>query len=135
MIAVNTSATLKTGLGPCILALCGVAALSLSAAPPMPELSWRQNGYEPETPMLANPLKDAKLTASGQWRDRGPHFVVDGKVEVNNHWACEKLPATLTVELAKPATLGSARIWFYFKDARIYKFFIIFCPFCHPIRT
>jgi len=44
-------------------------------------LNWRYDTYEPETPLLANPLKDAKLTVSGQWSDRGPQFVADGKIE------------------------------------------------------
>ena len=42
-------------------------------------LDWRYFTYEAVTPQLANPLRDAKLSVSGQWSDRGPHFVVDGK--------------------------------------------------------
>jgi len=91
-------------------------------------LNWRYDTYEPETPLLANPLKDAKLTVSGQWSDRGPQFVADGKIEVNNHWACEKLPAVLTIEMREKQSLAAGRIWFYFGEPRVYAFFIEASP-------
>ncbi|MFA7172273.1 MAG: glycoside hydrolase domain-containing protein [Kiritimatiellia bacterium] len=87
-------------------------------------LNWRYDTYEAETPMLANPLKNAKLSVSGQWSNRGPHFITDGKIEANNHWACEELPAVLTIEMQKKQTLSSSHIWFYFGEPRVYKFFI-----------
>lgn len=89
-----------------------------------PELNWRYDTYEPRTPLLANPLAGAKLSVSGQWSDRGPHFVTDGKIEAHNHWACEQLPAVLTVEMRAKAALRAARIWFYFGAPRVYKFFV-----------
>jgi len=87
-------------------------------------LNWRYDTYEPVTPQLANPLHDAKLSVSGQWSDRGPHFVTDGKIDANGHWACEQLPAVLTIELKQPASLQAARIWFYYGQPRVYSFFI-----------
>jgi len=93
-----------------------------------PSPDWRYDTYEPVTPSLANPLRDARLTVSGQWSDRGPHFVNDGKVEVNNHWACEKLPAVLTAELRAKQTLSACRIWPYFGEPRVYAFFVEASP-------
>ena len=114
-----------------ILSLAGIMVLSCLngwGAAEQPPLDWRYDAYEPVTPALANPLKDAKLTVSGQWSDRGPQFVNDGKVEVNNHWACEKLPAVLTAELREKQTLAACRIWLYFGEPRIYKFFVETSP-------
>lgn len=91
-------------------------------------LDWRYFTYEAVTPQLANPLRDAKLSVSGQWSDRGPHFVVDGKIDANGHWACEQLPAVLTIEMQKPASLQAARIWFYYGEPRVYAFFIETSP-------
>lgn len=100
------------------------AQIAAYGAAELPPLDWRKDTYEPETPVLANPLKDAKLTVSGQWSDRGPQFVTDGKIEANNHWACEKLPAVLTVEMREKQTLSAGRVWFFFGEPRVYKFFI-----------
>ena len=91
-------------------------------------LNWRFDSYEPETPVLTNPLKDAKLSVSGQWSDRGPQYVTDGRIEAHNHWACEKLPAVLTVEMREKQTLRDGRIWFYFGEPRVYKFFLEASP-------
>ena len=91
-------------------------------------LDWRYFTYEAVTPQLANPLRDAKLSVSGQWSDRGPHFVVDGKIDANGHWACEQLPAVLTIEMQKPTSLQAARIWFYYGEPRVYAFFIETSP-------
>jgi hypothetical protein len=102
---------------------CG-ALVAADGAVEQPLLNWRYDTYEPETPLLVNPLKDAKLTVSGQWSDRGPQFVTDGKIDAHNHWACEKLPAVLTVEMREKQTLAACRIWFYFGEPRVYKFFI-----------
>ena len=107
-----------------IAAGMGLFQASVGTAAEPPALNWRTCVYEPETPLLANPLKDAKLTVSGQWSDRGPQFVTDGKVEAHNHWACEKLPAVLTAEMREKQTLAAGRIWFYFGEPRVYKFFI-----------
>jgi len=87
-------------------------------------LDWRYDTYEPVTPTLSNPMRDAKLSVSGQWSDRGPSFVNDGKIEVNNHWACETLPAVLTAELRECQTLSACRIWPFFGQPRVYKFFV-----------
>lgn len=103
------------------------AALS-GRGEPTPALNWRMDTYEPVPPRLADPLDGATLSVSGQWSDRGPHFVTDGKVDANNHWACELLPAVLTVTLREPATLQAARIWFYFGEPRVYAFFLEASP-------
>ena len=107
-----------------VIGLACVAQVAAYGAAEQPLLDWRYDTYEPETPVLANPLKDAKLTASGQWSDRGPQFVTDGKIEANNHWACEKLPAVLTIEMRERQTLSAGRIWLFFGEPRVYKFFI-----------
>ncbi len=107
-----------------IMGMLGAVGLNAWGAEDPPALNWRYDTYEPETPVLANPLKDAKLTASGQWSDRGPHFVTDGKIEAHNHWACEKLPAVLTVEMREKQALAAGRIWFFFGEPRVYKFFM-----------
>jgi len=107
-----------------VLGLACVALIAAFGAAEQPLLNWRYDTYEPEAPLLANPLKDAKLTVSGQWSDRGPQFVTDGKIEVHNHWACEKLPAVLTIEMTRSQTLSAGRIWFYYGEPRVYKFFI-----------
>ena len=100
------------------------AVITVWGAAEQAALNWRYDTYEPETPTFANPLKDAKLSVSGQWSDRGPGFVTDGKIEAGNHWACEQLPAVLTVEMREKQTLAASRIWFYFGEPRVYKFFI-----------
>ena len=111
----------------CIGVACWLRAAAYGAAE-QPPLDWRYDTYEPETPVLANPLKDAKLTVSGQWSDRGPQFVTDGKIEAHNHWACEKLPAVLTIEMRARQTLAACRIWPFFGEPRVYKFFIETSP-------
>jgi len=88
------------------------------------QLNWRYDTYEPATPLLINPLQDAKLSVSDQWKDRGPQFITDGKTDTNGHWACEKLPAVLTIEMQQTVSLRAARIWFYYGEPRIYAFFI-----------
>lgn len=99
-------------------------ATMVVAEPARTALNWRYATYEPETPKLADPLAGAKLTVSGQWSDRGPHFVIDGKIEASNHWACEQLPAVLTIEMLRQVKLRTSRIWFFFGQPRVYKFFI-----------
>ena len=106
----------------------GLLQVSVCAAAEPPALNWRTHTYEPETPLLANPLKDAKLSVSGQWSDRGPHFVTDGKVSAGDHWACEPLPAVLTIELRERQTLAAGRIWFFYGEPRVYAFFIEASP-------
>ena len=106
---------------------CG-GLLCAQGAVEQPAPDWRRETYEPVVPTLASPLQDATLTVSGQWSDRGPQFVVDGKIEANNHWACEKLPAVLTVEMRARATLASCRIWPFFGEPRVYKFYIEASP-------
>ncbi len=107
------------------VALWGSAAWGAAEPPP---LDWRKDTYEADPPRLVNPLRDATLSVSGQWGDRGPQFVTDGKVEVNNHWACEKLPAVLTVAMREKQTLAAGRIWFFFGEPRVYRFFIEASP-------
>ena len=107
----------------CIGVACWMHAAAYGAAE-QPPLDWRYDTYEPVTPTLVNPMRDAKLTVSGQWSDRGPNFVNDGKIEANNHWACEKLPAVLTAELRERQTVSACRIWPFFGQPRVYKFFI-----------
>ncbi len=108
-------------------AVC-LAQLLAQGAAEQPPPDWRKDAYEPVTPVLANPLRDAKLTVSGQWSDRGPQFVNDGKVEAGNHWACERLPAVLTAELRDKQTLSACRFWPYFGEPRVYTFFIEASP-------
>ncbi len=103
--------------------MCGVCVLASGAAGPV-ALDWRQDTFELAPPLLASPMREARLTVSGQWGDRGPQFVNDGKVEANNHWACEQLPAVLTAELRERQTLSACRLWPYFGDGRIYRFHI-----------
>ena len=98
------------------VATCGAAE--------QPPLDWRYDTYEAAPPALSNPMRDAKLTVSGQWSDRGPQFVNDDKIEAYNHWACEQLPAVLTAELREKQTLSACRIWPFFGEPRVYKFFI-----------
>jgi hypothetical protein len=107
--------------------LCLVGSLARGAGEP-PPLDWRKDTYEPSAPLLANPLRAAKLTVSGQWSDRGPQFVNDGKIEAGDHWACEKLPAVLTAELRDKQALAACRIWPFFGEPRVYKFFIEASP-------
>ena len=99
-------------------------SLLLRGAEEQPAPNWRTDAYEAVAPALANPLARATLTVSGQWSDRGPAFVTDGKVEANNHWACERLPAVLTIEMREKQRLAAGRIWFFFGEPRVYKFFI-----------
>ncbi|HNX33788.1 MAG TPA: discoidin domain-containing protein [Kiritimatiellia bacterium] len=108
----------------CWVALGGHTAQEASTS----LLNWRYDTYEPEAPVLASPLKDAKLTVSGQWSDRGPHFVTDGKIEAGNHWACEQLPAVLTIEMRETTRLSACRVWPYFGEPRVYKFFVEASP-------
>ena len=88
-------------------------------------LDWRHVQYEPGASMLAeNVLSGAKLSVSGQWQRYGPEKVVDGNLDASSHWACEKLPAVLTIEMKKAAKLGFCHIWLYYGEPRVYKFFI-----------
>lgn len=99
---------------------CSVAGPGEAAQYPM---DWRFNQYEPGTSMLADSvMAGAKLTVSGQWDKFGPEHVVDGNLDPSSHWACEQLPATLTIEMKQATQLGYCHIWFYY--GRIYKFFI-----------
>ncbi len=111
-------------LNTAIIAVVAMTTMASMAKPTEPALNWRYYTYEPETPRLVDPLDGAKLTASGQWSDRSPDFVIDGKIEAHNHWACEELPAVLTIEMQAQATLRTSRIWFFFGQPRVYKFFI-----------
>ncbi len=86
-------------------------------------LDWRYAQYEPGAAMLSdNYLAGAKLSVSGQWDKCGPERVVDGNLDAGSHWACETLPAVLTVEMKKSVRLGYCRIWLFY--GRVYKFFI-----------
>ncbi|MDD2600216.1 MAG: DUF6067 family protein [Kiritimatiellae bacterium] len=104
-----------------ILSACWVVA-GAGEATEYP-LDWRYDQYEPGISLLAdNALAGAKLTASGQWDKFGPERVVDGNLDAASHWACEQLPATLTIEMKQAAQLGYCQIWLYYD--RVYKFFI-----------
>ena len=100
--------------------LAGLLAAPLSAAPA------RHPSYEPVPPPAssssANLLLKATTTASGQWSDRAPGFAVDGKLDPQDHWACENLPVWHQVNLAAPAEIAAVRVWPYWGDGRVYQF-------------
>ncbi|HNX34596.1 MAG TPA: DUF6067 family protein [Kiritimatiellia bacterium] len=114
-------------VGTCLVAVAIWGGVAWGAAEPAP-LDWRKDTYESDPPRLANPLRDATLSVSGQWSDRGPQYVTDGEIVANNHWACEQLPAVLTVAMREKSAFSACRIWFYFGEPRIYKFFIEASP-------
>lgn len=131
-----------------LAAALGAGAVVLDAAPakrPQPDIPqqrWQAPDYEPRTPLLPaeqggvpygtgeaapaarNPMRGAEVSVSGQWSDRVPKFVNDGRIESNNHWACETFPAVLTAKLREPANVAGARLWFFFGAPRVYKFFV-----------
>jgi hypothetical protein len=83
--------------------------------------------YEPgplqSAAAAANLFDGARVTASGHWSDRVPAFAVDGRSsDPGNHWACEKLPVWLTVDLGTPRSLSSLHVWPYWGDGRIYQY-------------
>jgi len=115
--------TLISGL----IVFTGIAASAKPGESAVAPLDWRYHQFEPAAPVLGrNPLAGAKLTVSGQWSTFGPEMVVDGDISSSSHWACEELPAVLTVELQKPEQLGYCQIWLY--QPRVYKFFIEASP-------
>ena len=100
--------------------LAGLWASALMAAPA------RRETYEPVPPPAAsgrpNLFLNAPVTASGHWAGQTPERAVNGKRDVEDHWACENLPVWHQVNLPKPATLSTIRVWPYWNDGRIYQF-------------
>lgn len=111
------------------LALClllGAAA----RAEENPPLDLRYAPFEPRPPYAkvlsaANVLSGAKISASGHWDKMTPELALDGKhANANEHWACEQLPATLTLELPKAQDIAQVNLWFFWPDGRVYKYFV-----------
>ena len=97
-----------------------LTAASIDAAPE------RRVSYEPVPAPSAsnrpNLFLNATATASGHWSDKVPELAVNGNLDVEDHWACEKLPVWHQVDLKQPATLSAIRVWPYWKGGRIYQF-------------
>ncbi|MDF2441656.1 MAG: hypothetical protein JWN98_2640 [Abditibacteriota bacterium] len=117
--------------------LCGLfsAALAVSAAPishaeENPPLDLRYSRFEPRPPYSSklkseSVLRDAKITASGFWDRMRPELALDGKRDnPEEHWACEQLPATLTLELSAVREVAQLNLWLYWPGQRIYKYFV-----------
>lgn len=86
----------------------------------------RRVSYEPVPAPSAsnrpNLFLKAPVTASGHWSDKTPARAVNGNLDVEDHWACEKLPVWHQVNLVEPTSLSAIRVWPFWKDGRIYQF-------------
>jgi len=99
-----------------------LSAQTSSAAPrchpyyePMPKISVQENG--------GNLLVNATVSASGHWKDMTPQLAVDGKSDkADSHWACEKLPAVLDIDIGKSVIISRIRVWPYWGDGRVYQY-------------
>lgn len=86
----------------------------------------RRESYEPVPPpsAAARPslFRNAAVTASGHWDAQTPERAVNGKLDPEDHWACEKLPVWHQVDLKQAMSLAAVRVWPYWKDGRVYQF-------------
>lgn len=106
-----------------IFPCASVLALSCTCLPAQ-SLNWRQASYEPVTPLLVSRWQGVRASATGQWEDHGPERAIDGNREASSHWACEQLPAALTLELPTTTRLRGVHLWFYPEGARTYSYFV-----------
>lgn len=111
-------------------AALAVSTSSVANAEENPPLDLRYARFEPRPPYSPklradNVLRDAKITASGFWDKMKPELALDGKHDKpEEHWACEQLPATLTLELPAAREVAQLNLWFYWPDKRVYKYFV-----------
>ena len=108
----------------CLLALviCGIRPVTAAEARMHP-------AYEPESPCLFDRLeklfRGAKTSESGHWSDRVAALAVDGSHDdPGEHWGCEGAPVWLTVELSRPQTLNTIRLWTFWNGNRAYQYVI-----------
>jgi len=74
---------------------------------------------------LPNLFLNAGVSATGKWSDRTPAFAVDGnRTDRGAHWACEKIPVQLTVDLGERRPIGAVRLWNYWDGTRFYQYVI-----------
>ena len=91
-----------------------------------PREGWYRLNGEPKALLLTEESNGnyPKATASGQWGSHAPNQAVDGIKSANNHWACTKLPATLTVDWGRVRKMTTLKLYFYYGDPRVYKFMV-----------
>lgn len=89
---------------------------------PQLEPEGRSVGTSGQTPSQNNLFSGAKISASGYFKNDKPELAIDGQANANQYWGCEKLPASLTVDMGTPQMLSSIRIWPYWEDGRVYKY-------------
>lgn len=87
-------------------------------------LNWMQEDYEAIPPQFYSLPKGTVATASGHWGNNTPQLAIDGNRDAGSHWACEKLPATLSLEFPAPQQIRQAHATFYYGDHRVYRFYV-----------
>ena len=103
----------------CVLLGFWVAATAGAA-----DLNWRKCVYEPETPRLESRGGFVQAEASDYWGAQSPMKAIDGDTTPQSHWACERWPAVLTLSCARKRAMNGCRVWFYYGDRRVYKFYV-----------
>lgn len=86
---------------------------------PVPEPSQPKSNAS----QVASIFHNAKVTASGVYKDFRPELAIDGNAaDGNKYWACEKLPVWHQIDMGEARPLTSIRFWPYWADGRIYQF-------------
>ena len=82
--------------------------------------------YEPPLPPYSssNLFANAKVSASGHWRNQKPELAVDGRINLDSYWGCENLPVHLTVDMEKANEISAVRLWLYWGGDRVYKYYV-----------
>ena len=98
----------------------GIAFGDEGISPPKPSPQ-----YEPPEPSpfdgQENLFLGAKVTVCDHWSDRVGAFAIDGRYDNRNHyWVTDKDPAWMTLELPKPRSLNTLRLWNYWDGSRSY---------------
>ncbi len=83
--------------------------------------------YEPDEQGFfdgsVNLFRDAAVTSSKHWSDRAATFAVDGRLgSANDHWAAERIPVWLTVDIGAERLLNAIRLWTFWDGARYYQY-------------
>jgi len=106
---------------PCILLALGLSQLPLGL-----QAQQRRPSYEPLSAQAQNfnMLAQAKPSASGHWSNKTPQLALNGNLDPDDHWACEQMPATLSLELPQAQEMNCIKIWPYWGDGRVYQYVI-----------
>lgn len=71
----------------------------------------------------ANLFREAAVTSSKHWSDRVASYAVDGRFEnAGDHWAAERIPVWLTVDMGAERLLNAIRLWTFWDGERYYQY-------------